>query len=341
MANLNGVNVKEVALPQSKFAVKATYPMVAKGLTIHNTWNDASKENEINYMHSNNNYVSYHMAVDDKGVIIGVPFNRSTWHAGDGANGYGNRNHLALEICYSKSGGERYKKSEENAVKVAAQILHDNKWAIDKMKKHQDWSGKNCPHRILNEKRWTSIVKRVAAELDRLNGKTQTKPAASTQPTQPSSAAFKVGDMVTVSHTIKRYATGENVSNFVKGSTYKVKAVKSDRVLLDGINSWVLNGDVIKGAQTNAQHSKIKPTNITPIATRLKRGDTGQHVKELQRMLCNVFFYPDKVATNKGVDGIYGPKTESAVRRFQMVYLPREVDGIAGQNTISKLKALQ
>ncbi|MDM8151654.1 peptidoglycan-binding domain-containing protein [Priestia megaterium] len=37
---------------------------------------------------------------------------------------------------------------------------------------------------------------------------------------------------------------------------------------------------------------------------------------------------------------IYGAKTKDAVRRFQIVYLPYEVDGIYGPNTKSKLQAV-
>ncbi|MFP7284764.1 peptidoglycan-binding domain-containing protein [Shouchella clausii] len=37
------------------------------------------------------------------------------------------------------------------------------------------------------------------------------------------------------------------------------------------------------------------------------------------------------------VDGDFGKLTEDAVRRFQKVYLPREVDGVAGPNTYREL----
>ncbi|MEK3755111.1 peptidoglycan-binding domain-containing protein [Bacillus sp. FSL K6-6483] len=37
------------------------------------------------------------------------------------------------------------------------------------------------------------------------------------------------------------------------------------------------------------------------------------------------------------VDGDFGKLTEDAVRRFQKVYLPREVDGVAGLNTYREL----
>lgn len=69
----------------------------------------------------------------------------------------------------------------------------------------------------------------------------------------------------------------------------------------------------------------------------LKQGDKGQAVKEMQTLLCKGDFYPDKDAPNHGVDGIYGPKTEDAVKRFQEVYLPHEVDGIYGPHTKEKL----
>ncbi len=35
-------------------------------ITVHNTYNDASAENEIAYMIRNDNEVSFHFAVDDK-----------------------------------------------------------------------------------------------------------------------------------------------------------------------------------------------------------------------------------------------------------------------------------
>lgn len=342
MVNYNGVPLRTVTLPNNKIAIKGTYPMVATGVTAHNTYNDASADNEIKYMHRNDNYVSYHIAVDDKEAIIGVPFERSTWHAGDGVNGYGNRNHISVEICYSKSGGERYRKAEANAVKVIAKLLHDRNWSTSKLKKHQDWSGKYCPHRILAENRWSSFVQRVADEIARLNkgaGGTQTVSTPSTGKTSPS--AFKVGDVVTVQSSATNYATGQPIASFVKGSSYKVKQVKSDRVLLDAINSWVFTKDVIKGTEAHTSVSNSKPTNLSNLNKTLKRGARGDDVRELQRMLCNVYFYPNKQLANKGVDGIYGADTENAVRRFQMVYLPFEVDGIAGKNTIAKLKALQ
>ncbi|HJA41202.1 MAG TPA: N-acetylmuramoyl-L-alanine amidase, partial [Firmicutes bacterium] len=57
------------------------------------------------------------------------------------------------EICYSKSGGERYVKAEENAVQLVAYLLKKYKLPISRVKQHNFWSGKDCPHRIRKEGR--------------------------------------------------------------------------------------------------------------------------------------------------------------------------------------------
>lgn len=124
--------------------------MDAEFIVAHNTANDATAENEVKYMISNNNKVSFHYAVDDIEVVQGVPENRNTWNAGDGSNGNGNRKGIAIEICYSKSGGEKFDKAEQNAAEFIAMKLKEKGWGIDKVKKHQDFSNKYCPHRTLD-----------------------------------------------------------------------------------------------------------------------------------------------------------------------------------------------
>jgi len=155
-------------LPSSKYPIKTPYSMTPQYITVHNTANDASASNEIKYMITNNNQVSYHVAVDDKEVIQAIPFNRNTWHCGDG-QGNGNRKSIGIEICYSKSGGARYAAAEENAVQYIASLLKQYGWGIERVKKHQDWNGKYCPHRILSEGRWNSFLKRVEEAMKQKN----------------------------------------------------------------------------------------------------------------------------------------------------------------------------
>ena len=114
---------RKIKCPTDKIKIKCPYSMEPKFIVVHNTANDASAYNEISYMHSNNKEVSFHLAIDDKEVIEGIDLNRNAWHAGDGGSGNGNRNSIAIEICYSKSGGERFNKAEDNAANYIATLL--------------------------------------------------------------------------------------------------------------------------------------------------------------------------------------------------------------------------
>ncbi|MDC7770324.1 LysM peptidoglycan-binding domain-containing protein [Priestia megaterium] len=72
----------------------------------------------------------------------------------------------------------------------------------------------------------------------------------------------------------------------------------------------------------------------------LKKGARGDSVSQLQKALTVVHFYSNKNAKTQGVDGIFGADTENALRRFQMVYVPYQVDGVYGPNTKEKLQAV-
>ncbi len=163
------MKVVQNLVPSSKYSIKCPYLMVAEFIVVHNTANDATAANEVSYMIRNDNKVSFHYAVDDKEIVQGIPENRNAWHAGDGTNGRGNRKGLSIEICYSKSGGQRFIEAEKLAAKFIAFKLKEKDWGIDKVKKHQDFSGKYCPHRTL-DKGWQRFLNMVQTELDKLKG---------------------------------------------------------------------------------------------------------------------------------------------------------------------------
>ena len=158
------MQIRQVAMPTNKYSIKCPHAMVAVGICIHNTANDASAASEINYMINNNNKTSYHVAVDDKEVIECIPFDRNAWHAGDGAYGDGNRKYIAIEICYSKSGGNRFIQAEQNCAKYVAKLLKERGWNISYVKKHQDFSGKYCPRRTL-DMGWDRFINLIKKEL--------------------------------------------------------------------------------------------------------------------------------------------------------------------------------
>lgn len=152
-------------VPESKYSIKCPYSMQAKYITVHNTANDASADNEIKYMISNNNEVSFHWAVDDIEAVQGVHTNRNAWHCGDGGSGTGNRQSIGVEICYSKSGGPKFDQAEKNAAKLIAELLKEHKLPISAVKRHADWSAKDCPHRT-NALGWQRFVKMIENELN-------------------------------------------------------------------------------------------------------------------------------------------------------------------------------
>lgn len=161
------MNIVKKIVPESKYNIKCPYEMKPTRIVIHNTANDATARNEIAYMTNNNYETSFHYAVDDKEIVQGIEENRNAWHASDGGKGKGNREGIAIEICYSKSGGDRFIKAEQNAVELIVDILKRYNWGIDKVTKHQDYTNKYCPHRTL-DMGWDRFIKMIE---DKLNPK--------------------------------------------------------------------------------------------------------------------------------------------------------------------------
>lgn len=50
---------------------------------------------------------------------------------------------------------------------------------------------------------------------------------------------IKVGDTVKVNFSADKWATGESIPQYIKGQSYKVLSINGDKLLLDGVNSWI------------------------------------------------------------------------------------------------------
>lgn len=157
-------NIVSMYIPSSKYGKKCPYSMTPQYITVHNTANDAAARNEASYMRNNNSSTSFHVVIDDNEVVLCAPFNRNCFHAGDGSRGTGNRKSIGIEICYSRSGGSRFDAAERNAAVYIASLLKTYGWGIDRVKRHKDWSGKNCPHRTMANG-WQRFLNMVAAAM--------------------------------------------------------------------------------------------------------------------------------------------------------------------------------
>ena len=228
-------------VPQSKYGTKCPNAMNAQFIVVHNTANDASAENEIKYMISNDNQVSFHYAIDDKQIVQAILESRNAWHAGDGGNGKGNRQGIGIEICYSKTGGSRFIEAEKLAAKFIAFMLKEKGWGIDKVTKHQDYSGKYCPHRTL-DMGWQRFLNMVKAELDILN-----KPAQPTQPaTKDDAGAYTVAKRDTLSGIANKF--GVTVADLIAWNGIKnpnvISVGQKLKVAADTIRTYtVVSGD--------------------------------------------------------------------------------------------------
>lgn len=239
------VNIRKVECPEDKYSIKCPYEMKPEVIVIHNTANDASANNEIAYMHRNNNRVSFHYAVDDKEIVQGIDLNRNTWNAGDGTNGRGNRKGIAIEICYSKSGGAKFEQAQKNAAELTAKLLKDYGWGINKVTKHQDYNGKNCPHRTLSDYGWKYFLNLVEGYLN-------PKPATTT-------STIKKGNLVSIK-TGAKYYSGKKVPSWVQKQKWYVAEVVGDRAVIDKSE----DGEYSINSPINVLYLTVAKASATP-----------------------------------------------------------------------------
>ncbi len=140
-------------------------------ITIHNTaepFTARQERDRVDYRRDRRS-VSYHFAVDEDEIVQLLPLSEHGWHAGDGSRGPGNTRSIGIEICRSQCRGHadwRYRRAEENAVKLTAALLQHFGLTPDAIRMHQNWNGKYCPHRILEENRFEEFRQRVKNVLE-------------------------------------------------------------------------------------------------------------------------------------------------------------------------------
>lgn len=318
------IKVVKNLVPPSKYPIKSPYTMDAEFITYHNTASDASSKNEIAYMVRNNNMVSYHYAIDDFEVVQGLPTNRVGLHCGDGLYGKGNRKSIGVEVCYSRSGGTRYSKAEKLANKFIAQLLFERNWGVDRVKPHQHWSGKNCPHRILDTNRWKQTLNDIEKELKALRSG---KPTIAT----PNAPVVARGYLLNgdTGSSVKSLQELLNKAGYNVGSADGIFGNNTEKAVRKLQSDHKIKVDGIAGNGTMQILEALTAKKI--VKDYLGKNDTGSEVKQLQKDL-------NKVLNLKlAEDGIFGQGTKDAVMKFQEKY-KLAVDGYHGVSSKKKMK---
>lgn len=156
-------------IPTSNKKARPGYPMTPKYITVHNTGNSskgAGADSHTKYVNNVDISKSWHFTVDEKKIYQELPVTENAWHAGDG-NGPGNRSSIGIEICENIDGD--WKQARRNAILLIVVLLDELNLTPDKVVPHKHWSGKYCPHKILDEG-WDKFLAEVKEEYNTYKG---------------------------------------------------------------------------------------------------------------------------------------------------------------------------
>ncbi|WP_077621995.1 peptidoglycan recognition protein family protein [Sediminibacillus massiliensis] len=325
------VKIIKKYIPTFYRSLRPAYSMNPEYITIHNTANASKGANAE--MHSRyllngggGRGASWHFTVDDKEIYQHLPTNENGWHAGDGANGSGNRKSIGIEICENADGD--FEKAVANAQWLVRKLLDDHDLSIDRVVPHKHWSGKNCPRKLLSrfDDFKDGVFKSASKETQ---VKSATTESVSVSTVSTSDKGKRVESIYRGSEGINFYkepSFDNPVGSFSYGMGWtirkKIKVGKSEMYEVENSKGAVYyitaREDLVKVADN-------KP-NFTVPTVNLVYGSKGKQVGYLQEILKYYGFY-------KGaLDNSYGPLMVAAVKAFQ-----RDrgilVDGKAGPQT--------
>jgi N-acetylmuramoyl-L-alanine amidase len=307
-----------------------------KFIVSHSTGNPGSTAYaNRNYFNSRQPASSAHTFIDDKYILEIIPLDEKAWHVlynkpidnqmfGADANDAA----IGVELCYG--GNINFHEAYKRYVWYHAYLCE---------KFHLDPAQHIVAHHTLDPERrsdpldafrlygvtWNGFINDIKETLQQ-NNKSK-KEEAIKQP----QVKLKIGDhgsfvkeiqedLIRIGFPLPKYGAdgifGEETENAVMAFQKR----------------YGLRVDGIVGPETLSKLSEVVKQKLSheefPLPERtLKIGDEGEEVKMLQRALQHLGFDP------KYIDGVYGKRTEDAVRRFQSMYAALKDDGIYGPNT--------
>lgn len=138
-------------------------------IVIHETDNfakSADAQHHSDYLATNEDDVnSWHYTVDENIIIHQLPDEEVGWHAGDQQTEHGgNMSGVGIEMCVNE--GSDFEKTVDNTARLAAVLLESYNLKIDALKRHHDFSGKNCPAHFYKEDDWQQFVELVKSYMN-------------------------------------------------------------------------------------------------------------------------------------------------------------------------------
>lgn len=324
------MNYREALIPKER-RQRPEYPLTPKKLTMHNTANpDADADAHQRWLAGVDTKASAHIFVDDREAVLCIPLNEQAWHAGTTP---GNTTSIGIEVC-EFTDRARQDAADRNAQLLVAQMLtgiappafRATGLRLSDVVSHQSWmqygtSGKYCPRMILPW--WESFIAGIAALMAGAP-----VPAPHLDPVQPTKPVLHLGDRGAQVRTLQAALNTHHAHLAVDGifGPATLAAVRG----FQHTKGLVVDGIVGERTWAALALPAVTPTPapVQHPAT-LRRGARGELVRQLQAALRERHY-------SLALDGIFGPATEGAVKRWQASQ-GLSADGIVGPLTWASL----
>ena len=131
-----------------------------KYITIHDTGNKspgADAAAHAKYIKSIKEKTSWHYTVDDKSIYQHLPEREKSYHTSDKA---ANETSIAIELCVNADGD--FEKTVDNAIDLIRDLTKKFNIPAENIKRHKDWTGKDCPGSF-DEAAWKEFCEKCTA----------------------------------------------------------------------------------------------------------------------------------------------------------------------------------
>lgn len=311
-----------------------------KFIVSHDTGNPGSSAYaNRNYFENVAPYASAHTFIDDKYILEIIPLNEKAWHVRYNVTGDNNRygadaNDVAIGVELAWGGTIDFWEAYDRYVWYHAYLV--DKYNLDPKEDiiaHStlDPSRRTDPQNALNRYgiSWAQFIQDVQKAVQKyFNGKNIPDPVVKGVSVK---LPLDIGDKGDFVKEIQQNLMKLGFSLPLYGAD-GLYGQETKRAVMKFQLKYGLQVDGLVGENTLDKLKEVvgssTPQTDFPLPDGiLQQGDEGPKVKQLQRALLAVNFDP------KYMDGIYGPATTDAVKRFQSMYAALKNDGIYGPNT--------